>query len=120
VVLVNDKIDRASRTCRVRVAVDNPDRTLRPGQFVHVAFPLRSSRGHVVVSRRALAWEGGQPQVFVLREGRVAVRRVRLGLDDGERVEVLEGLEPGEEVVTDDPGVLADGMRVQVRAEPVR
>lgn len=115
VVLVNDKIDRASRTYRVRVAVVNEDRTLKPGQFVRVSFALRSAEARVLVPREAVTYGGGQPQVFVCPGDRVALRDVRLGLGDDRRVEIVEGIEAGEKVVIDDPAVLSDGMQVEVR-----
>lgn len=120
VVLVNDKVDRATRTYRVRVAVDNADRMLKPGQFVRVSFALRSAEDLLLVPRQAVTFGGGQPQVFVCADDQVALRDVRLGLGDDRRVEILEGLAAGEKVVIDDPAVLADGMEVEVRTEAAR
>lgn len=115
VVLLNDKVDPGSRTYRARVAVDNRARRFKAGQFVRVVFPLESSSANVAVPNSAVTYAGGQPQVFVLKDDTVALRGVRLGLTDGERIEIIDGLNPGETVVVDDPAVLADGMKVRVR-----
>lgn len=113
VVRINNKVDPVTRTFRVRVAVDNGDGRFVPGQFGRVRFRFGGDE-QVLIPRAAITHAEGQPQVFCLGEGGVVrARRVRLGLDDGEQVEVLEGLEAGVAVVTDDPAVLADGMRVQ-------
>jgi multidrug efflux system membrane fusion protein len=54
--------------------------------------------------------------VFVVREDTVERRAVRVGAADGERVEVLSGINAGERVVVDGPPTLADGARVKERS----
>ena len=115
VVLLNEKIDRDSRTYRDRIAVNNRERRFKAGQFVRVSFVFRSSSSHVLVPRQAVTYAGGQPQVFVLTGEKVSLRNVRLGLSDGKQVEILEGLVPNETVVVDDPAILSDAMPVQLR-----
>jgi hypothetical protein len=56
---------------------------------------------------------GSLAGVFVVREGRAWLRWLRLGVDDGERAEVLSGLDPGDLVVVDPVG-LVDGRAVEV------
>jgi HlyD family secretion protein len=115
VVLVNDKVDTTSRTYRVRVGVDNRAGRLKAGQFVRVTFTLAAGAERLVVPRDAVTYGGGQPQVFVYADDAVTLRDVRLGLTDGARVEIVNGLRDGERIVVDDPAVLSDGMAVEVR-----
>jgi HlyD family secretion protein len=118
IVLVNEKIDHATRTFRVRVAVENHKRAFKAGQFAKVAFGVDSATQALIVPTPAVVYFGGQPQVFVYDSGsqRVAQRPVRIGLAGNGVTEVIDGLAEGERIVLQDPAILADGMRVQPAA----
>ncbi len=118
IILVNEKIDHATRTFRVRVAVENHKRTFKAGQFAKVAFGVDSATQALIVPTPALVYFGGQPQVFVYDSDsqRVAQRPVRIGLAGNGVTEVIEGLAEGEQIVLQDPAILADRMRVQPAA----
>ncbi|WP_285762593.1 efflux RND transporter periplasmic adaptor subunit [Biformimicrobium ophioploci] len=93
------KLDEETRTLRVRLAVDNPDKALRPGMFVRVQ--LDGARvDALTVPRTALIRTGDMDRV-VLSEGDGRYRSVRVlaGREFGERVEILQGLEEGARVV---------------------
>ncbi len=115
--LINAKVDSATRTCRVRVALPNADGRLRPGQFARVTFRAATAEHAVGVPPAALLLRDGSPAVFVLEDGRVSLRRVQPGIAGAGAVEILSGLEPGEQVVVDDPALLADGMQVTLGGE---
>lgn len=112
VVLINDKVDYESRSFRTRIAIDNRDKRLKAGQFARVAFDLSSSSEALTVSSTALTYAAGRPRVFVYAGGAVHEREVAPGVTGGGRVEILSGLAAGEQVVVDDPSILADGMPV--------
>lgn len=118
VVRVNEKVSPATRTFRVRCAIDNRARRFKAGQFARVRFRLASPKRQLTVPLEALTYQGGEPGVFVCDGGRVALRRVRTGLRDDRRIQVTQGLTAGQQVVTHDPALLADGMPVVVRATP--
>jgi len=107
-------MDATTRALRAEVEVDNPDRLLRPGMFVEVTVIGERRAGVPVVPREAVAERAGKRVVFVLRGQRVARRDVTLGLGDDATVEVKEGLEPGERIVTRGLETLTDGTRVRV------
>ncbi|HMO13026.1 MAG TPA: efflux RND transporter periplasmic adaptor subunit [Pirellulaceae bacterium] len=115
VFLVNQKVDYETRTFRVRIAVENDHGRFKAGQFVKVRIPMESAKDSLVVPYEALVFEGGQPAVFVYdpHSQRVAHRNIKLGLIGDGRVEVVEGLSEGQQIVRLNPAVLADGMRVQ-------
>jgi cobalt-zinc-cadmium efflux system membrane fusion protein len=99
---VGEVIDAVSRSTDVRVAVDHPGVHLRAGQSVEATITSASvERDVVLVPHGAVVYVDGNPTVFVA-DGPTRVRtvRVRLGASDGERYEVLEGLEAGQEVVS--------------------
>ena len=115
VVAINDKVDPETRTYRTRIAIDNRDRKFKAGAFARVTFQFKSSSDTLIVPSAALTFSGGRPQVFVYDNGRVLSRTVELGIPDDGQTEVVSGLTEGEQVVVDDPSILADGMTVRLR-----
>jgi len=113
---VDPSLDLMSRTATVEVTVENGSSTLRPGVFADVVLTLKP-REVLAVPRDALIRQEGTGLFFVyMVEDNAARRRVvELGGGFGERVEVLEGLEGGEVVVTAGRYRLHDGARVTVR-----
>jgi len=99
---VGDVIDLETRTAPVRVEVEHPEVPLRPGQSVlakiHTSAPVAAA---IVVQRGAVTSVDGKPTVFVAHDAlSVEPRAVQLGGQDGDRVEILSGLQEGDRVVT--------------------
>ena len=104
---ISEIIDPESRSAHVRVALDNTDGRLRAGLsvtgIVHASGP-RDTR--LTIPRTAVTRVDGKPTVFVAAgTNAVEPKVLKLGQEDSEDVAVLEGLKPGEQVVTS--GVLA-------------
>jgi hypothetical protein len=98
VAVLNDRVDAVSRAFEVRLGIENPDYALKPGLFAELE--LRPEpREATLVERSALLGGAAAPHVFVLADGRAARRPVRVAELDAARVEVLEGLAPGERVL---------------------
>src|SRR5439155_27240556 len=103
VAYIAPRVDPATRTAKVRVEVPNKGGDLRLGMYVTLSFETRSG-GHVtLMPRDAVQTVGNRNVVYVLvedGEGRYAERSVKLGAALGESLEVLDGVKPGELVVT--------------------
>ena len=103
VAYIDPRVDPATRTAKVRVEVPNKGADLRLGMYVTLSFESRAG-GHVtLVPRDAVQAVGNRNVVYVLLEGgegRFAERTVKLGAALGESLEVLDGVKPGELVVT--------------------
>jgi cobalt-zinc-cadmium efflux system membrane fusion protein len=99
--MVSPLVNEKTRAGFVRIVLDNPDRSLRPGQFVTGAIVLEELRPAVAVPVAALQVLEGKDVVFVQgdAEGEFVPRPVRRGYSDGRRVEIQAGLEPGEKIV---------------------
>ncbi len=94
-------IDEASRTATARVIVDNPEGTLRPGQFVTADLSVGDPKAVLRVPQSAVQLVEDTPSVFVPVEGGFAPRAVMTGEKAGGFVEIRSGLSAGEEIVTD-------------------
>lgn len=96
----SDVLDPATRTMRVRIAVPNPDRKLKPEMFATVQIPLAQPAGSLHIAARAVQREGREIFVFLRTGPEQFVRRpIRVGDEGGERILVLDGLHEYDEVV---------------------
>lgn len=94
-------LDPKTRTLRVRMRFDNSDHLLKPNMFAQVKIHNDTDTDLLSVPREAVIRGGdGSRVVLALGEGRFKSVHVRTGRSDGERVEVLEGVREGEQVVT--------------------
>ena len=99
--LILPKVEYANRTVRYRVRLDNPDHFLIPNMFAELTLFWQSGQPMVHIPREALIRDGDNARVVLaLGDGRFAARAVKAGAEIGDRVEIRDGLEPGEEVVT--------------------
>jgi len=90
-----------TRTIKVRLEFDNPELQLKPDMYANVTIHARTQQDAVVIPSEAVVRSGIRDQVFVARgRGKFEPREVSLGLSSGGLVQVLGGVEPGEEVVT--------------------
>lgn len=89
-----------TRTLRARAVIPNPDRTLAPGQFARVFVPLESNADAILVPSQAVIPTTREKKVALVRGGRVEMRTVVLGTRTDERVEIIQGLQAGDTILT--------------------
>jgi Cu(I)/Ag(I) efflux system membrane fusion protein/cobalt-zinc-cadmium efflux system membrane fusion protein len=95
-------LDHMTRTLTVRMTLDNPEFELRPGMYATANIQTRPLDDAIQVPREAVIDTGTRQIAFVSEgEGHYAPRMVRMGIaGDNDRVQIVEGLAPGETVVT--------------------
>ena len=106
---VYDKADAERRTFEVDVATAEPDARMSAGMTGELAFVIDAHDGAAVVPSQAL--QGNR--LFVVRDGKLAAIAAKVGLTSIERVEVLEGLGVGDQVVISPVGALREGQAVR-------
>ncbi|MBI1182011.1 MAG: efflux RND transporter periplasmic adaptor subunit [Alphaproteobacteria bacterium] len=98
------------------VFIDIPaDRGLAAGQPLSAQVPVRQSGEATVIPYAALLDDGGQPYVFVLRNGVAHRHDVVTGASNGQRIAVLKGVSPGDAVVVQGGTAVEDGMKVRTK-----
>ncbi|MEY6433964.1 efflux RND transporter periplasmic adaptor subunit [Thioalkalicoccus limnaeus] len=115
---IDSRVDPVTRAIQVRALIPNPDRRLRPGVLMRVEL-LRNPRDATMVPEAALMQAGHEHAVFVVTgddELSVERRTIRIGTRLPGSVEVLEGLVPGERVITHGQGKARPGEPVQILA----
>jgi multidrug efflux system membrane fusion protein len=114
----DSQIDPTTGTIKLRAQFPNDAKTLYPNQFVNVQLLLDT---HKDVSTMPTAGvQRGIPGTFVYlinADDTVTMRPIKLGVTEGERVEVTSGLTPGDRIVVDGADKLRDGAKINVRAE---
>ena len=107
-------VDSATRTARVEILLDNEkDATgswlLRPGMYATATLETAAREGVVTVPAAAVVRVLDRHVLYVAEGPRVRAAAVTLGVRDGDRVEILSGLAPGDEYVTMGQNKLTDG-----------
>lgn len=94
-------IDPATRRLLVRATIDNKDGALKPEMFANVTLFSASDHAAVGVPKQALIYEGDQVRIWVAHEDKsIELRQIKPGLVNGDLVEVVGNLKPGEQIVT--------------------
>jgi multidrug efflux pump subunit AcrA (membrane-fusion protein) len=114
VVRISPTVDPESRTADVEIQTENKEHQLKPGMFARVSLVVQHRDGVLLLSRNSLLRQSGPPRVFVNDDGKASLREVRLGLEGEQYVEILSGLQHGDEVIVAGQYELADGMPVNV------
>ena len=113
---IDNQIDTTTGTVKLRAIFDNPDESLFPNQFVNIKLLVNTLHNTVLVPTSAI--QRGAPGTFVYLvkpNNTVAVQTVKLGPGDGQHVAVLNGLQPGAQVVDDGADRLKDGAKITDR-----
>jgi len=94
-------IDPATRRLLVRATIDNKDFALKPEMFANVTIYSAGDRPAVGVPKQALIYEGDQVRIWVAHPDKtIELRQIKPGLTNGDLVEVVGNLKPGEQIVT--------------------
>ena len=109
---ISGLINPLTRTMPVEADVPNGDRKILPGSYAQASVSLPASRQVLALPAYAIKYES-TPVVFVVNEeSKVEKKRVRVGANTGDKVEIIGGLKAGELVVIGNTSELVPGMKV--------
>jgi multidrug efflux system membrane fusion protein len=118
IAFVDNAVDQATGTIKVKGTFPNSDRRLWPGQYVNVTVELTTDRDATVVSSAAVQAGQQGPFVFVVKpDSTVEMRNVVVTRNAAAETIIASGLEPGETVVTDGQLRLVPGSRISVKGQ---
>ncbi len=109
---IDSRVDMNTRSVTVRALLANEDGALRPGMFLNVAL-ANDERDALVIPEEALTPEAERQYVFVVADGKAQRREVRIGGRRPGSVEVLGGLDAGEQVIIEGTQKVRDGAPVR-------
>ena len=115
--LVDNTVDVATGTVRLKATFENSDRRLYPGQYVNVVLTLGTQNEAIVVPAQAVQIGQDKSFVYVVKaDMTVEVRNVTTGVTLDNMTVIEDGLKPGEQVVTDGQLRLVPGAKVQSKS----
>jgi membrane fusion protein (multidrug efflux system) len=114
---ISPVVDTATGTVKVTVESVGTPPTVRPGSFVTVNIVRTTHEDTTLLPREAVLRELQSAHVFLASEGEAEKREIELGLEEGDFVEALSGVEPGERVIIAGQGGLKDGSPVKILGE---
>jgi membrane fusion protein (multidrug efflux system) len=109
---IDSRVDMNTRSVTVRALLANEDGALKPGMFLNVTL-ANDEREALVIPEEALSPEAERQYVYVVADGKVARREVRIGGRQPGTVEVLAGLSAGERVIVEGTQKVRDGASVK-------
>jgi len=114
----NHYIDPATRTLLVEVDVPNPQGKLLPGAYGQVHFKITSPTRPLIVPSGSILFQSAGPQIAVVTaKSTVELRKVVIGRDFGNTMEITSGLSTKDSVIASPPDYLVNGMPVLVQGQ---
>lgn len=109
-----DAIDPASRTLLVEIDMDNRSGELMPGSLAQVHFKTPPVGSTFIVPSAALIFRREGLRIATVVDGKAHLAQVIIGQDDGATVQVIHGLNTGDQVIQDPPDSLIEGEKVTI------
>jgi multidrug efflux system membrane fusion protein len=114
---LDNQIDTTTGMVKLRAQFANADGSLFPNQFVNARLHVDTLKNAVVVPTSGVQQGNQGPYAYVVNDKHVvSVRKLKVGQSSGDKVSILEGLNPGEQVVVDGVDNLRDGITVEISA----
>ena len=114
---ISPTVDPQTGTFKARVEVDDQSRRLKPGMFARVNIVYERRQQALQLPRTAILDADGQQSVYVVADGKAQQRVIKTGLANGGWIEVLDGLQGDERVVTVGQAGLKSGTPVRIVQE---
>ena len=118
VTFAGNMINPDTRSYPVEIEISNPQRLLKPEMVADLQILRRVVDDSIIIPRSAIVRDEAGPNVFVLREGNgrqtAQLVSITTGITSGALVQVLDGLQDGDEIVTSGQNVLNQGDRVNI------
>ena len=112
--IIYPNVDEHSRMLKVEALIPNRSLELKPGLFARVKVYTGAQKETVLVPVTSILYEGTKARVFLNEKNKARERNLKLGRKYDEMMEVLEGLQAGEQLVVVGQNTLTDGVNVRV------
>jgi len=109
-------LDAQSKTLLTEVQVPNEKGELLAGMYAQVRFKVNQTQPTIILPSNTLIMRADGPQVAAVANDTVHIRKVKLGRDFGQQIEIITGLEEKEQIVTNPPDFLREGVAVKAMA----
>ena len=115
IVRISPKLDPATSTLLVGIAIEDPEMLIKAGMFPSVVIYTEEANDVLIVNRSSILYDGDQAYVYIVDSSDIARKRdITLGLVVDEQAEVVDGLSAGDAVVVQGQTLVTDGAVVRV------
>ncbi|TDE12795.1 efflux RND transporter periplasmic adaptor subunit [Dyadobacter psychrotolerans] len=115
VIAIDPKVDENLRTLRVRAVASNPAGRFVPGMFVKIMANLEANKSALMIPTEAIVPVLKGKKVYVVKNGKAQEAMVVTGVRTDKRIQVIEGLQPGDSLITS--GIIALKANVAVKVK---
>ena len=105
IIAVDPKVDENLRTLRVRALAQNPSGRFVPGMFVKILADIDANKAAMMIPTEAIVPVLKGKKVYIVKNGRAQEAMVTTGLRTDKKIQILEGLQPGDSLIT--TGIIA-------------
>ncbi|AOT69713.1 efflux RND transporter periplasmic adaptor subunit [Geosporobacter ferrireducens] len=98
----------------VQIYIENKEQRIKPGMFAKIQLNARVKENVIAVKGETIVQRGEKSLAYIVVDGKAVEREVKKGFDTGVFVEILEGLKPGDEVITKGQHYVEEGSIVKV------
>ncbi len=116
VITVARSADPVTRAFQVQVELDNAGHSLKPGTFARAEIVIERFDNILTIPQKAIILKGDKSYVYFVEGDRVRLGEIRKGVDFNGMAQVLDGLNPGDTVVTVGQDYLGDGFKIRLNA----
>jgi len=109
-----DAITVTTRTLLIEIDVDNPSGTLLTGSYVEVHLNVPEHKSTLILPVNTLIFRSEGLRVGIVKDGKVVLTAVSPGHDFGDRIEIVSGLTPDDQVIVNPPDSIVSGQAVQI------
>lgn len=114
VISVAPKADPATRAFPVEIQINNEQGDIKAGMVAQLLLETGVSQGAVTLPSDAVLERDGQAYVYALEDGKAKEIAVKKGITAGDLVEVIEGVQEGQEIIVKGNQLVSDGQAVEV------
>lgn len=111
---ISPALDPISRMFKVKIEASNPDLLLKPGMFVRADIVVQEKADVIVIPKDIILDRRGRKTVYVVQRGIALERRLELGIETRDAVEVTQGLNPDDSLIIEGFETLRNRSRVKV------
>ncbi|MGV7928010.1 MAG: efflux RND transporter periplasmic adaptor subunit [Spirochaetota bacterium] len=116
--IINPGVNFQTRTAGVEIVVGQRSSNMKPGMTVSVEFVTEARNGALTVPLEAILTDAsGNKRIFSVKDGKAAIARVSTGIESNNRVEIVSGLQAGDQIVVLGHENLKNGVKVSTGAE---
>ncbi|MCF7810194.1 efflux RND transporter periplasmic adaptor subunit [bacterium] len=113
-VRISPVVDPGFNKIKATFELSNINRELKPGQFIELELTLETHHDVQQIPRKALVYEAGIPIVFQSVDSLALKKKVELGLEAGDIVEIIKGISPGDSIIVEGQATLRDSAKIMI------